>query len=309
VPSDSQEKRPAEVIRLGADFSQAFLLGEAIVPANVTVSVRNLLTDADNTGTIKVTGSEAITSPTMTARFQAGMAGDLYEVLFDTGATNFANRYTTTVNLIITNTPVGDLFLTSLDTLKQRLRIDPADTSDDALLTTILQMATSYVQGRTARTLFFQTFVEDIYIDDGEECDVIQLFEYPVRQVDTIMLMPCDLQNATQITDMTSYAFNESGELRFRHTHKFFEEPNFNRISYRAGYGRIPDDLAQATSEVSGVFYRDIGREGLSRERIGDYTWERLNPSTSTSSLTKELSNPAIEGILRRYCRTAIWRF
>jgi|SRR5215831_9546769 len=312
MSTTAEEKRPAETIQLGVDFAQALLTGEGLTTPNVTVTVGNLLTDTDATATILVAGSMVVSGTTVKARFHAGALGDLYQVLFSTGTTNFGNAYTATVNLVITNTPAGDQLIGTLDDLKLKLRIDPTDTSDDALLLYLLQTSTAYVVARSGRKLFFQTITEDIFLPCEAETDWVQLLEWPVYQIDSITLMPADLVAPLTITDKNAYHLTEEGELRLlpntsATSYYFYTEPGFNRIVYRAGYPKIPDDLMDAALDINAIFYRAMGREGLSRERIGDYSYDALQAGKLPSGLAAELMDPRIEGVLQRYTRQVVW--
>jgi hypothetical protein len=309
MPSASQEKRPAEIIRLGADFTQALLLGESVVGANIAVTARNMRTDADATASVVVGGSPALAGATITARVQAGALGDVYEVLFKTGATNLANAYQASVNLVITDQPGGDYLLATLDQTKRYLKIPATDTSEDTLLMELIASATRYVQARTGRRLFLQTFTEDIYLDEFDDTMEVQLWEYPVLQVDSITLMPANLVSPTIITDTSVWGVSEDGFLVLRHSYTLTREPEFNRIIYRAGYGKVPDDLSQAAAAVAGTFYRNIGREGLTRERIGDYSWASGGQQMALpSGLVHELTDPVMEGTIQHYTRHSVMR-
>lgn len=316
MPSANEEKQPSEVVRLTADFSQALLTGEAIVALNAGVSVSNMLTDADATASILVPASVVIDGTTISAQVQGGVVGDLYKVFYSTGSTNFLNVYDATATLSVTNTPASDTLICTLSELKQTLRIPESDTSDDATLMQMIGFATAYAQSRTARTLFFGTFTEDIYREQGDPKHFLHLWEYPVRQIDSILVFyPLYTTPTTPIVlDPTSYTFTEEGKVRLYPTgfiwpNIFPHEPGFTRVVYRGGFARIPDDLRQACQGVASVFYRNLGREGLTSERIGDYSYSLQNPIKLPSGATAELADPMINGVIARYGRTSITRY
>jgi len=314
MPSANEEKRPSEIVRLLADFSQALLTGESIVSGSATIQVVNMLTDADSTASILVTATTASTATTIAGQFQAGLVGDLYQILFNTGLTNFNNRYTATATLSITDKPAADTLLCTLEEMKLALRIPTTDTSDDELLLQMISFATAYAQQRTGRYLFFQTLTEDVLRGCTQSDDEIQLWEYPVKKIDSITLYPSGWLEPVAL-DAASFTFSEDGRVSLFATaptavfpFEFPEEPGYTRVIYRAGYARIPDDLRLAAQRVASVFYRNLGREGLSGERIGDYSWSAASAGRLPSGTQAELSDPMIEGVLSRYARTSIVR-
>lgn len=299
MPGEAQEKRPNEIIQLAADFSQALLSAESIVLANLGVTVTNKLTDEDATSTILVSGSEGLSGDVISAQFQAGTDGEVYEVAFSTGATNLGNLYESTINLVITTSPIGDSLLVGLSELKTYLGI--TDTSEDTLLGQLLLPATRYIVARLGHGVFLTTYTEDHYIEHGEDNREIMLAHLPVQKIDSVSLMSADETVETTITDTTTWAFDQGGPLWFKHSYSFYRRPDFNRIVYRAGYPKPPEDLRLAVKKVAASIYRGIGKEGLSSERIGDYAWQAPQLDQLPPKLVSELTDPMIESIINRY--------
>ena len=298
MPSSAQEKRPNEIIQLGADFSQALLSAEAIVSGNISVTATNALTDADATVTI-IAGSPTLAGDVITAQVQAGSVGDIYRILFKTGQTNLTNQYEASVMLVITDAPLGDSLLIGLAELRTFLRL--TDTSEDTLLLDLLAPATQYVVSRLGHGVFLRTYTEDVYLDAHDDVREIMLPHFPIHAVDSIDLRSADNQSSTLVTDTTAWAFNAAGSVWWRHSYVFVRRPAYNRIVFRAGFAKVPEDLRLVTKKIAASLYHGIGREGLSREQIGDYAWQAPQLDELPPRLVSELTDPVIESIINRY--------
>jgi hypothetical protein len=216
------------------------------------------------------------------------------------------------MNLLVTNYPAGDNLLCNLSEAKLVLGI--TDTSDDALIDALILSATKYILARIGRDLFFKTRTERIYLEagssddtdgDGVARDRIDLRHYPVRQIDSIKIVSADGTVQQTISDTTSYDYTSYGSVFFRHTYAFAVTPDYNEITYRAGYDDIPGDLREACKRLVAVLYRMQGREGLTSERLGDYMWQAQSGSIPKEA-AKELSDGFVEGVIARYRRTDV---
>ena len=66
----------------------------------------------------------------------------------------------------------------------------------------------------------------------------------------------------------------------------------------------MPADIREACKQIACIFYRGIGREGLSSERIGSYAWSRRGMASSLpKSVERELEDLFVEGVIDRYSR------
>lgn len=311
MAGDAQEKQPTEILQLGADFSLSLLAGETISVGNISIVVTNALTDAVATGTIFVGGSSALSGNTITGRFTGGADGEIYTVTFKTGQTNLGNQYQATINLVITIAPMGDNLFCNMTEVKRLLGI--TDTSDDVLLSDLIEAATSYLAKRIGRDVFLRTYVERVYISEDTELvdenfgerSMVLLHHFPVVQVDKIDLIYADgsfTQTLTQTAPLAGiYDWTADGKLFIKHSYSFYEAPDYNVITYRAGFSKIPEDLREAAKRVVAFLYRWRGREGLSSERIGDYSWAARQLSGATHRF--EFDDAMIEGIVQRYKR------
>lgn len=298
----SQEKRPSEIIQLQADFVNTLLTGEAIIGGNVSVTVRNILTDQNVTSTILFNTPTTVGS-VVTFQVHNGTAGDTYELLIKTGTTTGANSYETTANLVITTSPATENPLTTRDEVRRQLRIDPADTSDDRLLDDLIGAASAYIRARTQRTFQVDIFEDVVYLCDGDDPIKMKLLNYPLLKVDRVKIYDEFNNLIWDITDSTTWDFVNEGYMWFINTNEFYFEPYRNVITYRAGYPKVPEDIRQACKELVIAFYRGVGREGLSSEKIGDYSYTKSLISSWPDALRREIDVPFVEGVIRRYTK------
>ncbi len=297
----AQEKRPSEVIQLSVDFVNTLLTGESIIPINVSVIITNTLTDVVSTPSILATTPSVIGS-VVSFQVQGGSDGDCFSLLIKTGQTTGGNFYETTANLIITLFPATENPLTTRDEVKRQLKVD--DASDDRLLDDLILSASAYIRNRTNKVFHLKKYVEKIRIGcDGDPVKV-KLANYPVLKIDNVQFYD-NLNNLIDsVSDPLTFDFVDEGYLWFTDPNwYFFQEPGYNVITYRAGYKKIPEDLRQACKDLVIAFYRAVGREGLSSEKIGDYAYTKSLISSWPDALRREIDVPYVEGVIRRYCR------
>ena len=294
-----QEKRPTETIRLSADFAGSLLSGENVLEQNCFVKVTNAFTDEDVTPEILAAGSLELVGTVLRARFKGGEHGSTYEVVFSSGETNFQNSYDGTVNLIVTKYPSGDNLYTTLDDVKTRLSI--TDASEDKLLTSLILSGSRYLRNRFGRELLFRQHAQRIYLmRPGRE---VRLHEYPIRKIDSITLVWADETMKETVTPETCWDFTDDGALFLRHSFVFLAAPNFNDIVYRAGFDAVPEDVGEAAAKAAMGLYRVLGQEGLSEERIGDYTYRARSLNDLPKNIRAELADEFIEAVVGRYRR------
>jgi hypothetical protein len=113
-----------------------------------------------------------------------------------------------------------------------------------------------------------------------------------------------DLDNVIDtVSDAVYFDFVDEGYVWFTSQYNFYYEPYKNTVTYRAGYKKIPEDLRQACKDLVIAFYRAVGREGLSSEKIGDYAYTKAMISSWPDSMRREIDVPYVEGVIRRYTR------
>jgi hypothetical protein len=299
----SREKTATETLRLGGDFASALLSGETITAGNITVTAKNARTDSDTTTTVVASGSAELVGDVIRARFTGGTVGDIHRITFATGTTNYANKYEATFNLIITNVPELDNLLSERPELKRKLRI--TDSSDDQLLDELLASSTAYIRRRTGREFTLRTYTEDVILSDLHSRTHARVDNWPLIKVDQIVLKAFDGTASDTITDTSLFKwdFTPDGWIFFTDGTVFHRWPETNEITYRAGYATIPRDVREACRSLAAIFYRQIGKEGIDSERIGDYAYRAKRFDEFPPSLRREIADPFIEGVITRYKR------
>lgn len=302
MATSARQKRPNEVVEVGVDFT-ARLVSESMSDGNTDITVSNALTDADATSTILVSGSKTLSGNILSGRVQAGSAGDLYTLLFKTGPTTALREYEKTVTLEITDVPNSDNLLAERDELKRLLNI--TDNSEDQLLDELLLSSSRYLRSRCAREFHLQTYTERFTIRPPEDQVFIQLAEWPVQQIDQIVLSSFDGTLQTVITDQTTYKWDwkREGEIFFRDGTVFERFPAYSDVTYRAGYPTIPDDLREACKRLGAWMYASAQSHGLVSHRIGDFAETFPTLSDLPAGLRAEVPVEFVESVIQRYQR------
>ena len=304
MPTTAQEKTPSETLLVSSDFASVLLSGDSLILGNCTVTAKNALTDADATATIVVSGSKTVTGAVLSVIVHNGAIGDIYEVTFSTGLTGQNKTYEASLNLVLVSDPKSNTILCSRDAAKTRLGVLLTDTSEDALIDTLIRSASAYFRTRCKREFTFGTWTETIR-PTVYDCRILQLWHYPVRKVDSVTLRYADTTVLVTYTDPTMWAFTEEGYLWFTglaEPEGFLPFPDANVVQYRAGYPAIPDDLADAVASLTAIFYRLIGKEGLSAERIGDYSYSRAGANLPLAAV-EAIQDPLVNSVLKLYRR------
>lgn len=166
--------------------------------------------------------------------------------------------------------------LTSLANVKSYLGIT-ADTYDDEL-TRLISVATKFIQRLTGRSLESATYTQTHRLDEL----IIFLQEYPVDSITSIVD-----EDGNEITS-DSYTLFESEaviELDADITRYSLEDYKKLTITYVAGYSTIPADLEQAAIDyVKQLFVDRKDNTNLSSEKLGDYSYQRMQGGTVNSA-------------------------
>lgn len=305
MPTFVEEKSPAERRRLSAEFADALLGGESLIGTNVQVTCTNVRTGASASGILL--GSPSVSGTVVFQDVQAGSDGDIYEILFASGLTNISLTHEVRQHLIVSKNPTGEIILCTRDELKRTLRI--TDTSDDALLDDQLIAASTYIRRRTGRHFDLRTYTETIRVDENQDNIRIKLDNYPILTVDQVAFIQYDGTTDTVYTD--GFDFLTEGYIWFQDGTPFYRFPHRTDITYKAGYPRIPDDVKEAVKRIATGFYRLLGREGITGERIGNYSWQRTRiRDLFPPRIRQEIDDEFIEGVVRRYARHDLdWYF
>lgn len=128
--------------------------------------------------------------------------------------------------------------------VKEHLRIDPDNDSEDAFIDTIISASTEYFQSRSWRQLMTATYTQ--YLDEFPSLWV-ELDKPPLQSVTSIKYD--DLNDVEQTLAASVYqvdTFSQIGRVMLSDGESFpttFTKLNAVRIEYKAGYGDARDDV------------------------------------------------------------------
>lgn len=169
-------------------------------------------------------------------------------------------------------------------------------TSQDTLIATLLGMSSAYIRrmcGRNLTTGFESATRTETY--SGMDETTIQLVEWPITSVTSVTQLFAG--GSTQAIDSTTYRFNADTGLLARidavrgrfasfgtdgsnvagtwRPEPMYAEGFYNySVVYVGGYSTIPDDLKQATCQMTDILYATRGRDpSLKSESLGQYSW------------------------------------
>ena len=197
---------------------------------------------------------------------------------------------------------VGEHALTTLAELKDYLNI--SGSGDDSILESLIDRVTALFESYTGRKLKARDYhydpAEAAYdpenaVLDGDGGSSLILPQYPVNSITTLRVM------GSEIPEATSYAatgwindgnLRSAGILRLR-GYTLSAGRAFVEIAYNAGYGAVPDDLAQAAIEQAAWKFRE-GRKG--ELGIQSHTL----PDGSVTFRPTDLL-PSVQGVLSLY--------
>lgn len=158
--------------------------------------------------------------------------------------------------------------LTTLAAVKAWLGLDQQDqTEDDPLLSGLITAASAFIRSWCGRALTVQDFTE---LRDGNGSARMRLRQTPIAAVTNVMIgglvVPPGDANATP-----GYYFSET--MLCLNGYRFQRGAANVTVIYTAGFATIPDDLAQACTELVGRRFREKDRIGLvSKGMAGETT-------------------------------------
>lgn len=129
---------------------------------------------------------------------------------------------------------------------KAHLRVDT--TTEDTLITTLINAATEYAEKRLARALITQTWEQ--YLDEFPSTDSFEIKFPPLQSITSIKYYDAD--NVLQTWDSTNYDVDikaEPGTISLSNAStgypSTFNKPNAVIIKYVAGYGDASTDVPE----------------------------------------------------------------
>lgn len=131
--------------------------------------------------------------------------------------------------------------LTTLGIVKEYLQIAETDTAKDSLLTRLISVASAVIEEYCGRKFSLGTHTEIHYLDEASETLLVK--QFPITEITSIS------------DDGTILTVDELAACENREVYIKLDQKRGGKIdvTYKAGYGIIPDDLEQAC--VMLVFY------------------------------------------------------
>ena len=151
--------------------------------------------------------------------------------------------------------------------VKEHLRIDATNTSEDPFIDSLILMATEYFQSRSWRQLITATFTQ--YFDDFPP-NHFELDKPPLQSITTIKYQ--DINNVQQTLAISVFevdTFSEVGRVVLADGESFpevFDTINAVQVEYKAGFGdtrdNVPDLIKSTIKLIVAHFYenRDMVR-------------------------------------------------
>lgn len=217
-------KQPAEAYFIEFDFKNK--IGTAVTVSSAVVSAKIVSTGVDVTDTITTVGSQTVSGQSAYVWVKAGSTGVDYQI------TCVATCSDSSVHeleglMLVSDIPLATptagtgpgrvippiIEPVSLAELKLHLRLDDDDSTEDALLNSILVAVREHVEGITRRALLTQTW--DFCLDEFPRSDFIKLPFGNLQSVTSVKWKDTD-GTETTLTVTTDYLVETNGDQHGR---------------------------------------------------------------------------------------------
>jgi len=150
-----------------------------------------------------------------------------------------------------------------------------AGTTQD-LIVDLINRGSKIIESYCNRTFAAFTYTEEIDVND-EFMDTLILKQYPIISV-------VALTDYTTVVESNYYVvYADDGivklsslyESLYGYNKYFTQGYQYAKITYRAGYEAMPQDLGQACIELVQFLYNERTDTGFESEKIGDYSYRR----------------------------------
>jgi len=193
---------------------------------------------------------------------------------------------------------LSELNLVTLSELKEYLGI--TTTSKDDLLTSLIEEVSDDFESHCNRKFACPGDCLRLEYHDIEEdgIDTIQVKCYPISSI--VALCQNYVTGTILYTPDTDYIFySDLGQIKLRGSANFPTGKKSVVVTYYGGFcSTIPSRLVQAAKREISSRYNDIGEEGLKKEKIGNYSYEKIVKQTRYDLLSFD---PIVERILNTF--------
>ena len=158
--------------------------------------------------------------------------------------------------------------LTTLSDLKLWLQIDPANTSQDALLTDLIHSASDYIQSFLNRTIAQQLYSE-ARDGSGAGQDVMMFANYPVSAVSSLAINGQAIPPSPDGIQ-PGFLFDSTRLVLVGCQYEFCRGHMNCLVSYTAGYATTPSEIQRACNEMVGLRFKNKDRIGLNSKTLAN---------------------------------------
>ena len=255
-------KKVNEIKTLNVNFTPYLIRSDRISVDNVSITSTDTSDDSDSTSTIVVSGSEDVSSGTISFRVQAGADREYHKIVVDTGETHLSNRFIETIYLAIVD---YETLVVSLQEFKDYAEID--DSSNDAVVLSTLRAANDFIEQYTGRKFSFQTYSKNFYLE--ESSDDIILENPPIYSIESIVI---DGETLSAVDgNYETYTFDAHGRVRRLDGGTFPRGNVKTTITYKGGFQIVPEDVRLAIMRIAASQYTNRLQSGVLGETIGNY--------------------------------------
>lgn len=193
--------------------------------------------------------------------------------------------------------------LTNLADTKESLGISSSDTTKDNLIIRKINQATRAIENYCGRRFALTTYTDVEY--DATQIDELVLRQRPITTFTSLEIRDSALNYDTWETIDSQLYFVDTNagvvELLFNATGRW----NRYRVNYTAGYGTIPEDLAEACVSLACYFYNnaDGSDVGVARKKEGQRELQYANGNLNFKSICQNLG---IDAALDSYANNPI---
>lgn len=193
--------------------------------------------------------------------------------------------------------------LTSIADVKETLGIDVGNTTKDNLIIRKINQATDMIEKYCGG----RRFSEDTYIDeeyDATNSNQLALRNYPITNIVSLSYRDSSLnENSWEIVDADRYFVDQNAgviDLTFNARGRW----NRYKVTYDAGYGTIPADLAEACVTLVAYLYENAtSGTGIKKKQEGSRSIEYFDVNASSSGDNGILGQLNIDDILNTYAK------
>lgn len=161
--------------------------------------------------------------------------------------------------------------LIDLDTVKDWLGIAETVTKHDELLQGLIDRGGEIIE-RELRW-YFGAPRDAVEVLDGTGTSKLFLRQYPVDESAVVVETRSGVSDDWTAVDGDDFEVDGRG---LHHRTKWLRGRRNHRATYQEGFDDVPGDIRQLLLDLVSIGWRRRGKEGLSGERIGDYSYTLL---------------------------------